>query len=169
MTLTFEPLISSTLWLTLAVALAALLGWYAWKQPWGIGVARWVAIITLMGLSGVAILVILLNPTWLEHIPPPAGKPRLTILVDDSASMGARDMPSNHSRYEDAATAAKTCADKLAGRFEVRVSTFSNVVLPTTAAELSRKTPAGSVTDLALALASSIDSANAAGQWLKIS
>ena len=31
--------------------------------------------------------MILLNPTWLERIPPPPGKPLLTILVDRSASM----------------------------------------------------------------------------------
>jgi hypothetical protein len=166
MTLTLEPLISSTLWLTLAVALAALLGWYAWRRPWGIGITRWVAIVTLMGLSGAAILVVLLNPTWLEPIPPPAGKPRLTILVDDSASMAATDMPANHSRFEDAAATAKTCAEKLAGRFDVRVSAFSSVAIPTTADELPKKTPSGSVTDLAGAIASGIDAGTAAGQFV---
>src|SRR5258708_5989268 len=100
MTFTYEPLISSTLWLTLAVAMTALLGWYAWKKPWGIGTVRWVSIIPLMGLSGAALLIVLLNPTWLERIPPPKGKPRLAIVVDESASMGATDMPDGRSRYQ---------------------------------------------------------------------
>ncbi len=164
MSLTFEPLISSTLWLTLAIALGAVLGWYAWKRPWGIGIVRWVSIITLMALSGAALLVILLNPTWLERIPPPKGKPRLAILVDESASMSATDMPDGRSRFQAASEIAKTCAEKLAGRFEVQTATFSNNLLPTSVEQLSRKSPAGSITDIATALSAGIETGNPAGQ-----
>jgi hypothetical protein len=113
MTLTYEPLISPTLWLTLALVLAGLLVWYGWNRPWGIGLPRWAAIITLMGLSGAALLAILLNPTWLERIPPPKGKPRLVIVVDESASMAATDMPDGRSRFAHAVDITKTCLDKL--------------------------------------------------------
>ena len=114
MTLTYEPLISPTLGLTLALVLAGLLVWYGWNRPWGIALPRWAAIITLMGLSGAALLAILLNPTWLESIPQPKGTPRLVIVVDDSASM---DIPDGRSRFAHAVDITKTCLDKLSDRF----------------------------------------------------
>lgn len=164
MTFTFEPLISSTLWLTLVVVLAALLGWYAWNRPWSIGRIRWGIIVTLMGLSGAALLAILLNPTWLERIPPPKGKPRLAIVVDESASMGATDMPDGRSRYQAAIEIARACANELGDRFEISTATFSNNVLGATPSELSNRTPSGTVTDLANALSASIETGHPAGQ-----
>ncbi len=166
MTLTYEPLISPTLWLTLALVLAGLLVWYGWNRPWGIGLPRWAAIITLMGLSGAALLAILLNPTWLERIPPPKGKPRLVIVVDESASMAATDMPDGRSRFAHAVDITKTCLDKLSDRFELGVTSFSNNVLPTTMDDLAGKTPAGSITDLATAIPSSIETGYAGGQMM---
>ena len=164
MTLTFEPLISSALWLTLVVAATVLLGWYAWNRPWGIGRVRWGAIIGLMAAGSALVLAILLNPTWQERIPPPAGKPRLAIVVDTSASMAATDMPDGRSRFQSAAEIAKACAAKLGDRFEVHTATFAKTVLPTNADELDRKLPNGSITDLAAAIAASVEPNRPAGQ-----
>ena len=164
MTLTFEPLISSTLWLTLAVTLAALLVLYGWNRPFNIGRYHWGAILTLMGLSGAALLAILLNPTWLDRIPPPKGKPRLTVIVDESASMAARDMADGRSRFEAAAEIARSCATGLNQQFDVFTYTFSNNVLANDFADLATRTPAGSVTDLANALTTTIEPGHAAGQ-----
>ena len=164
MTLTVEPLISLALWLTLAVVAIGLLGWYAWQKPWGISRVRWTVILVMMATSVALLLGILLNPTWNERIPPPAGKPRLAILVDDSASMASADMPDGRSRYQAAAEIAKGCAAKLADRFEIHVAAFSKNVLPTNAEELAKKTPAGLVTDLANAISSSIEPNRPAGQ-----
>jgi hypothetical protein len=164
MTLTVEPLISFALWLTLAVAAIGLLGWYAWRRPWGITRVRWTVILVLMATSVALLLGILLNPTWNERIPPPQGKPKLTILIDDSASMSSADLPDGRSRYQAAAEIAKGCAAKLSDRFEVSTATFSKRVLPTSVEELEKKTPTGLVTDMANAIASSIEPNRPAGQ-----
>ena len=164
MKLSFEPLISVTLWLTLAVALAALLGWYSWRRPWGISVVHWVRIIGLMGLSAATLLVILLNPIWLERIPPPSGKPQLAIVVDDSASMSATDMPDGRQRFQVASDVAKACVERLSDRYEIQLKTFSKNVHPTTVEELSSRTPNGSITDLAKGIVESLQPNHPAGQ-----
>jgi hypothetical protein len=164
MPIKFEPLISSTLWLTLAVVLTVLLAIYAWRRPWGLSPLRWATTIGLMALCAAALLLILCNPTWIETLPPPAGKPQLTIVVDDSASMAAADMPDGRSRYATAAQIAEACSEKLAQRFDVKVETFSNVVRPMAVKELGSHTPSGSITDLAAAVSGSIDSSRRAEQ-----
>ena len=50
-------------------------------------------IAVLMGIALALPLTILLNPTWHDRVPPPAGKPLLTVLVDSSASMATHDSP----------------------------------------------------------------------------
>ncbi len=166
MTLTWEPLVSSALWLGLAVCAVAMLGWYAWFRPWGISRSYWAVIIALMGLSEAILLTILLNPTWLERIPPPKGKPRLTIVVDDSASMAVKDLPDGRSRYQAAAEIAQVCAAKLSSQFEVQTATFSSTVRLIETSALAKRTPAGSTTDLAAAIATSIEPNRPAGQAL---
>ncbi len=164
MSLVFEPLISSALWLTLAVAVGVLLCGYARRRPWAISRGRWGLIIGLMSISAALVLGILLNPTWHERIPPPAGKPRLAIVLDDSASMAATDMPDGRSRYSSAAAIAKACAENLSGRFDVAISTFSKTVLPAGSGDLAERTPSGMTTDLATAVSASIEPGRAAGQ-----
>ena len=166
MTLTAEPLISFALWLTLAVVAIGLLGWYAWQRPWGIPRTRWSLIIGLMATSVGLLLGILLNPTWNERIPPPQGKPRLAILIDDSASMSSTDMPDGRSRYQTAAGIAKVCATKLQDRFDVHTATFSKNLLPIDVDDLEKQIPSGLVTDMAHAIESSIEPNRPAGQAL---
>ena len=97
--LTFDPIIPRALWLTLAVLAAGLLVAYALASRGRIPRRRRAAILTLMAVAVMLPLVILLNPTWIEPVPPPAGKPLLTILVDSSASMAIRDAEEGDSRY----------------------------------------------------------------------
>ena len=89
--ITFDPCVPLALWVPLALAAAALLAWYAAAGRRRLPARRWWAVVTLMALAAAVPLVVLLNPTWLERIPPPPGKPLLTILVDRSASMATRD------------------------------------------------------------------------------
>jgi hypothetical protein len=110
MSLTFEPLIPPGVWLTLAAALAAALAAYAWRRPWGVSRATWGGIVGLMSTGAALILGILLNPMWQERVPLPAGKPRLTVLIDESASMNVKDMPGGRTRFYSAAAAARACA-----------------------------------------------------------
>jgi hypothetical protein len=156
-TLTFEPLISPALWLTLAVAALALLGWYGWHRPAGLPRWRWGIVLVLMGLGQALVLLILLNPTWVAPVTPPAGKPLLTILVDASGSMATADLPGGRTRYQAASRLAKECATALDQRFEVRLATFAGAVAPSGPGELEARPADGGVTDLAGAIAFSLE------------
>ena len=70
-------------------------------------------------------LAILLNPTWMDRVPPPPGKPLLTVLVDTSASMDVRDAGKNQSRYQEACRIAQAMVNDLADRYEIRLRTFA--------------------------------------------
>ncbi len=154
--LTFEPLISPAVWITLAILAAVLLSWYARSRPLVISRRRWTLALALSSLGTAAVLVILLNPTWLEVIPPPAGKPVLTVLVDQSASMRVTDGEQGQSRYLSAVRAAREIADRSKEKFDVSVRTFgdaSSVIAPE---ELATFTPDRQATDIAGVIAGSL-------------
>src|SRR5438045_8785924 len=89
--LSFEPLIPGALWLALAAIGLAMLVWYALRKPAGMPRRRWAGAIGLMTVSLAIVLFVLLNPTWVREISPPACKPLLTLLVDNSATMAVAD------------------------------------------------------------------------------
>ncbi|HEY2252116.1 MAG TPA: hypothetical protein VGH74_13680, partial [Planctomycetaceae bacterium] len=123
--LTVEPLVSPALWAALAALTAGLLTWYARGRPRAVARGRWMAIIALMAAGAAGVLAILLNLTWVEPVPPPAGKPLLTLLVDQSASMAVEDAEEGLSRWKVAADLAAKAERDLASRFDVEVRTFS--------------------------------------------
>nr|WP_143548158.1 vWA domain-containing protein [Rhodopirellula sp. SM50] len=88
---TFEPRIPMGLWWALAALSAAVIVLYLLRRDWSVGrVRRW--IITLMMLLGlVGPLAVTLNPVHIQPIPRPSGKPRLTVLLDGTASMTVED------------------------------------------------------------------------------
>src|SRR5829696_6165127 len=96
---TFEPLIPSSLFLALLVLGVGMLVWYASRRPAVVSRGRWWRMIALMGFGLALVLVVLLNPTWVEKVPPPAGRPMLTVLVDASASMATPDGQGGRPRY----------------------------------------------------------------------
>ena len=150
--LTFEPLISPALWLSLAALALGLLVWYARARPSAVPRKRWRVMIGLMALGAAAVLAILLNPTWLEPVPPPAGKPLLTILVDQSASMAVEDSEGNKSRWKAAGDLAAKAEQDLASRFEVQVRTFAESWSAATATEIAASKPTGVSTNLTAAI-----------------
>jgi len=77
-----EPLIPTSLWLALAILAAVLIVVYAMRKPAIVTRRRWMAILSLMSIAISLVLALLLNPIRIEDIPPPAGKPLLTVLVD---------------------------------------------------------------------------------------
>jgi hypothetical protein len=162
--LSFEPLIPLALWLSLAVAGLALLGWYARTRPAAVPRRRWLVIRSLMALGLVLLLLIVLNPTWVEPVTPPAGKPLLTVLVDATASMDTPDAADGQTRYRAAARLARACAEEMADRFEVRVRTFAGTLSPAEGPELEARKPDGQLTDLAAALLSSLEEGRPQGQ-----
>jgi hypothetical protein len=70
--LTFDPYIPLALWLPLAAAAAALLVAYGWSSRGRMIGTRAAAMWTLMTIAVALPLLILLNPTWVETLPPPA-------------------------------------------------------------------------------------------------
>src|SRR3990172_11414 len=90
--MTVEPLVSMAVWVSLTLLAAALLGWYALGGRRRVPGRRWWVIVGLMAAAMAVPLVVLLNPVQVRPVPPPAGKPLLTVLVDRSASMATRDV-----------------------------------------------------------------------------
>ncbi len=166
--LSFEPLIPPALWLTLAVSAAALLLWYGRRRPASVRRWRWTGILTLATVCMALLLLVLLNPTWIEPIAPPGGKPLLTILVDATASMATPDAPDNRTRFQEAARLAKACAEQLHDRYEVRVMTFTDAPRPIDPAALDAVQPDGVVTDLSAALTESLVENGGQGQILML-
>ncbi|HET6882684.1 MAG TPA: hypothetical protein VFI31_21125, partial [Pirellulales bacterium] len=164
--LEFDPLISPVLWAAFALLAAVVLARYAWKRPPSVYRRRWAGIVALMAAGTLLPLVILLNPTWRVTIPPPAGKPILSLLVDLSASMSATDVAGGSSRYQAAAAIAKACTHELSEQFDVQTFGFSSHLLAADAETLHDNEPRGESTDLALAISEAVANDTAASQTL---
>jgi hypothetical protein len=165
-TIIFEPLISFPVWIAAALTTIAMLGWYAWRRPEGIGQIRWGLILVLMALGSATLLIVLLNPTWLERIPPPPEKPRLAILIDESASMATTDLADGGTRFQAATDVAEICAIQLAEEYDIEVGAFSKQLLAAQSHDLRHRHPEGLVTDLAGAISNGIDPGRRSGQSL---
>lgn len=166
--LTFEPLISPALWITLSILAVVLLCWYGWKPVGGISRRRWYLIMGLSATGLIAVLIVLLNPTWLELIPPPAGKPLLTILIDGSESMNTLDAGEKQRRFQIAVTEAQKLQNDLKSRFEVRIRQFAQSTTPIREQELSTAIADGESTDLASAIADSFAEDRPQGQAIAL-
>ncbi|MEW6251112.1 MAG: hypothetical protein AB1716_10730 [Planctomycetota bacterium] len=161
--LSFEPLLPPALWLTLAALLIALLAWYAARRPSRIPRSRWAGALLLSALAAGVVLLVLLNPTWNEEEPPPAGKPQLTILLDASASMATPDADAGATRFQAAAAPAQQMIENLSGAFDVRLWTFDTQPAPAGITELAGREAAGALTDVAGALRAALDRDQPAG------
>lgn len=162
--MTFQPLIPASLWLALALAAVALLAWYALRRPAVMSRGRWAAVVGLMGVAVALVLAILLNPIHVRQIPPPAGKPLLTLLTDASGSMSTPDADAGKTRYAAACDIATTLSAQLADRFDVRVRTFSGKTTAADVGDLLAHRPDGQTTDIAAAIAGNLDVDRPQGQ-----
>ena len=166
-TLTLEPLIDPALWIALAVIAAGVLVLYALSRPGQFPWRRWIAVVGLMAVGLALVLLILLNPTWVQPIPPPAGKPLLTLLVDSSASMSAADQNGGkETRFQAAAETAARLSGELGNEFDTRVRVFSTQPAPATVQELASIQPGGESTDIAAAIADNLNEEIPQGQAL---
>ncbi|QDT93657.1 vWA domain-containing protein [Gimesia algae] len=164
--LTFEPFISPALWITLAIVSAVILMWYGWNRVGTLSQHRWITIISLTSIGIGAVLLILLNPTWIEPVAPPAGKPLLTLLLDNSASMDIDDVAEGETRYQSAIKIANVLSANLQSRFDVRIRKFSSIATPADLNELAALSPEGVDTDMTGAITSSITDDRPQGQAL---
>jgi len=163
-TLVFSPHVPLALWVALAVAAAALLVWYALASRPRLTAGRHLLVISLMALGFVLPLIILLNPTWLETIPPPAGKPLLTLLVDTSQSMQTSDASGGVTRIEAAQKLADEVRDRLEARYDVRLLTFAGDADELLAIGNEQLAAEGELTDLGSALLAGIAENRPQGQ-----
>lgn len=168
MSLTFEPLIPPIAWVTLAVPAFGVWLWYALKRPTACSRPQWWFIMSLTAIGIVSVLAVLLNPIWLEPLPPPAGKPLLTILTDRSASMSTLDGPAGESRYQAAAKAVSELTRELSNRFDVRLQTFAEEPRDVDSERLMSSKPDGAVTDLSTPLLDALVSDRPQGQAVLI-
>lgn len=164
--LTVEPLIPPMIWLTLALAAAVVGAWYAWRRPVAVARGRWAAMVTLMFVGVGLVLLVLLNPTLVRDVPPPAGKPVLTVLVDATASMATPDAPNGQTRYQAAVATAEAIAKGAGARLDVRVQTFADGLQPVSLADLPKRKPEGLLTDIPAAVLGAVEADRPQGQGL---
>ena len=106
-----------------------------------------------MTLTAALPLGLLLNPTWIQRLPPPTGKPRLTVLVDRSASMAVdRCCRSMSARFAYACRVAADVDRKLSSQYDIQVRAFAQTSVPIDVAELAHQSPDGSGTNVAAAI-----------------
>jgi hypothetical protein len=164
MSLSFEPLLASTLWVTLAIMAGVLWSWYVWKRPQACGRAKWMIIAALSAATIIFVLTVLLNPIWLEALPPPPGKPLLTILVDSSESMSTTDAGKGTTRWQQSSKAISEATDKLKSTFDIRLRHFADEARPVTVEELQKQSTAGTKTDLSVPILDALVSERPQGQ-----
>jgi len=166
--LTVDPYIPFALWWPLVLAAAGLLAWYAVASRRRLSRARWWGVTVSMAVAVAVPLVVLLNPTWIERIPPPAGKPRLTILVDRSPSMATPDAEGGQTRYAAACRLAGAAAGELGELYDVAVRGFAEGSSLSTPEQLAAEGPRGTLTDLAAALDDALDRERPQGQAILV-
>jgi len=162
--LIFDPPIPLALWCPLAAAAAVLLVWYAALVRRRLPRRRWGLAMGLMTVGIAVPLAILLNPVWIQRIPGPEGKPLLTILVDQSASMATRDADGGRARYDQAAGLAHAAAGDLADRYEMRVRAFASDWSQASPQSLHGRKPDGAATNVAAAIDGALDESCVQGQ-----
>lgn len=154
--LVFDPWIPWALWSPLALAAVGLWCAYVLVSRRRLVGPRRKLVLTLMAFAVAIPLLVLLNPVWVRELPPPAGKPLLTLLVDRSSSMATTDGANNQTRLAVARKLAESLEKDLGTRFDVELKTFSDSPTATSAESLRREKPDGDVTDLASAVIASL-------------
>jgi hypothetical protein len=145
-----------------------LLAWYARRRPPVVSRRRWIAIVAMMSSSMGLVLLLLLNPIRVQTIPPPPGKPLLTVLVDATASMATPDVQGG-TRYHAASDTAARLASDLSDKFDVRIRSFAGeAAADTDPKQLAARAPLGRSTDLSLAIESCLDEDRPQGQAIAL-
>lgn len=152
----FDPSIPWALWIPLALASVGFWFAYAVSSRRRLAATQRPLILSLMAVAVMIPLFLLLNPTWIRELPPPSGKPLLTLLVDRSLSMATEDVPQHKSRLNAVREAAATIENQLETQFDVEIKTFADNSTLASVEDLKRLQPAGDITDLATAVDESL-------------
>ena len=127
----FEPRIPIFLWWSLVLICMASLAAYWFRRDQSIGTIRRTFLTVLLGLSVVGPLLIALNPTWVEEIPPTPGRPLVSVYVDQTMSMEISDVEGrpNQTRQQTAIAAAQQIGESTE-TVDVRKSAFDADIHP---------------------------------------
>ena len=136
----FEPRIPISLWWILVFVCAAALTAYWFRRDHSLSNFRRSLLTVLLGLSVVGPLLIALNPTWVEEIPPTPGKPLVSVFVDQTMSMDISDVDErpNQTRHQSAITAAQQIGEST-DTVDVHKSAFDSDVHPLIIADPNAK------------------------------
>ncbi|MEM6688946.1 MAG: hypothetical protein AAF664_05930 [Planctomycetota bacterium] len=127
--LEFDPQIAVSLWLALACVSSAAWLWYCIVGARGLGWYRRFSILAFMLFACGTPLFLLLNPTWVEAIVPPAGRPLVSIVVDATQSMRTKDCgEDDQSRFRAAFDAAERLRESANRRYDVRILRFDQTL-----------------------------------------
>lgn len=163
---TIEPQIPLSLWWALtAIAVAAMI-WYVVRFEWNQTSTKRIVLTAMLALGLIGPLLIALNPTWVETIPPIPGVPTITVLVDGTMSMDTPDIDESKSqtRWTRAVELASQVEAKH-GEISIKPMAFGSVMKPfDPKLQLSNKEPAnesdrwpqGHRSDLSMAIRQSI-------------
>lgn len=163
---TIEPQIPLSLWWALAAIAVAAMLWYVVRFEWNQTSSKRVVLTAMLALGLIGPLLIALNPTWVETIPPIPGVPTITVLVDGTMSMNTPDMDESKSqtRWTRAVELASQVEAK-GGDISIKPMAFGSVMKPLDPKlQLSSKEPAnesdqwpqGHRSDLSMAIRQSI-------------
>ncbi len=136
----FEPRMPISLWWILVFACTAALTAYWFRRDHSLSNFRRTVLTILLGLSVVGPLLIALNPTWVEEVPPTPGKPLVSVFVDQTMSMDISDVDErpNQTRHQSAITAAQQIGEST-DTVDVRKSAFDSDVHPLIMADPNAK------------------------------
>lgn len=146
---TIEPQIPLSLWWALAAIAVAAMLWYVVRFEWNQTSSKRIVLTAMLALGLIGPLLIALNPTWVETIPPIPGVPTITVLVDGTMSMNTPDMDESKSqtRWSRAVELASQVESK-GGEVSIRPMAFGSVMKPLDPkAELLSKDKPASETD----------------------
>lgn len=155
MNLVAEPFIPFALWLAIALLAVAVLVWYGLTNKMAATRSQKMLILGLMATTLALPLIILLNLTWIQNVPPPAGKPVVRIVIDTSASMATEDA-SGQSRLSEACQIAQLATAALQDQFDVRISSFDRILKTSDLETLEQHSADSNETNLASAITDSI-------------
>ena len=162
--LDWRPHVALPVWLALVAIMSVAWIVYAYQSRNRLSPSRRRMTLFWMLFAAVIPLVLLLNPVWVEALPPPDGRPLVTMVIDTSASMNVSDDDGSETRIERAIELANEVTDSLDSIYETRWVTFDEFARRGGPMEVGADVEVGKRSDLAGALTSAVDGDRARGQ-----
>lgn len=170
---------------------ATLLAWLDWQPR--VGLPVWLAFVVVVGVvwmayghasrsrltggrhrwtllwmlwAGIVPLILLLNPVWVDALPPPDGRPLVTLVIDTSTSMNVADDAANpdQTRIVRSIGLASRISESLEKIYETRWMTFDEFARRGPPMTSGQTIEVGRRSDVASALTSAVQGDRPRGQ-----